>query len=171
MSSKNKIQNTIKFSDEQLKAILQPSIDALLEKTDKNDKPTTFKRGQLITKFNTLLGFVDDETKNNFVNDIVQNVFKDRVKITLANVYSEAMLQIKYFNDSLLKKLTTTKPNKEGKVEVVFSIDSNLIDSIVEDDNSKLFVEDKKSNLRLLSINWTNETLRRQQRIAEPSDK
>ena len=171
MSSKNKIENKIQFSNDQLKAILQPSINALLEKTDKNNEPTKFKRSQLIKKFETILGFVDSETKSNFVNDIVENVFKDRVKITLANVYSNTMLKIKYFNDSLLENLINTKPNKEGKVEITFSIDKNLIDAITENDKGKYFVLDKKNDLRLLSINWTNETLRKKGKIAEPEDK
>ena len=92
-------------------------------------------------------------------------------KITLANVYSNTMLKIKYFNDSLLENLINTKPNKNGKVEITFSIDKELINSIVPNENGKFFVEDKKEQLRLLSINWTNETLRKQQRIAEPNEK
>ena len=131
----------------------------------------TFKKTQLTKKLDLQLGFVEPTKRNQFVDHVIENVFKDRVKITLANVYSDTMLQIKYFNDSLLENLINTKPNKNGKVEITFSIDKELINSIVPNENGKLFVEDKKEQLRLLSINWTNETLRKQQRIAEPNDK
>ena len=166
-----KNNNNVQFTDEQLNTILKPLIDDLLAKTSKDGKPMTFKKTQLIKKLDLQLGFVEPTKRNQFVDHVIENVFKDRVKITLANVYSEAMLQIKYFNDSLLENLINTKPNKNGKVEITFSIDKELLDSIVPNENGKLFVEDKKEQLRLLSINWTNETLRKQQRIAEPNDK
>ena len=166
-----KNNNNVQFTDEQLNTILKPLIDTLLAKTSKDGKPMTFKKTQLIKKLDLQLGFVEPTKRNQFVDHVIENVFKDRVKITLANVYSDAMLQIKYFNDSLLENLINTKPNKDGKVEVKFSIDKELLDSIVPNEKGKLFVEDKKKQLRLLSINWTNETLRKQQRIAEPSDK
>ena len=166
-----KNNNNVQFTDEQLNTILKPLIDDLLAKTSKDGKPMTFKKTQLTKKLDLQLGFVEPSKRNQFVDHVIENVFKDRVKITLANVYSDTMLQIKYFNDSLLENLINTKPNKNGKVEITFSIDKELINSIVPNENGKLFVEDKKEQLRLLSINWTNETLRKQQRIAEPSEK
>ena len=166
-----KNNNNVQFTDEQLNTILKPLIDDLLSKTSKDGKPMTFKKTQLTKKLDLQLGFVEPTKRNQFVDHVIENVFKDRVKITLANVYSDTMLQIKYFNDSLLENLINTKPNKNGKVEITFSIDKELINSIVPNENGKLFVEDKKEQLRLLSINWTNETLRKQQRIAEPSEK
>ena len=166
-----KNNNNVQFTDEQLNTILKPLIDDLLAKTSKDGKPMTFKKTQLTKKLDLQLGFVEPTKRNQFVDHVIENVFKDRVKITLANVYSDTMLQIKYFNDSLLENLINTKPNKKGKIEVTFSIDKELLDSIVPNENGKLFVEDKKEQLRLLSINWTNETLRKQQRIAEPSEK
>ena len=166
-----KNNNNVQFTDEQLNTILKPLIDSLLAKTSKDGKPMTFKKTQLTKKLDLQLGFVEPTKRNQFVDHVIENVFKDRVKITLANVYSDTMLQIKYFNDSLLENLINTKPNKNGKVEITFSIDKELINSIVPNENGKLFVEDKKEQLRLLSINWTNETLRKQQRIAEPSEK
>ena len=166
-----KNNNNVQFTDEQLNTILKPLIDDFLSKTSKAGKPMTFKKTQLIKKLDLQLGFVEPTKRNQFVDHVIENVFKDRVKITLANVYSDTMLQIKYFNDSLLENLINTKPNKNGKVEITFSIDKELINSIVPNENGKLFVEDKKEQLRLLSINWTNETLRKQQRIAEPSEK
>ena len=166
-----KNNNNVQFTDEQLNTILKPLIDDLLSKTSKDGKPMTFKKMQLTKKLDLQLGFVEPTKRNQFVDHVIENVFKDRVKITLANVYSDTMLQIKYFNDSLLENLINTKPNKNGKVEITFSIDKELINSIVPNENGKLFVEDKKEQLRLLSINWTNETLRKQQRIAEPSEK
>ena len=166
-----KNNNNVQFTDEQLNTILKPLIDDLLAKTSKDGKPMTFKKTQLTKKLDLQLGFVEPTKRNQFVDHVIENVFKDRVKITLANVYSDTMLQIKYFNDSLLENLINTKPNKNGKVEITFSIDKELINSIVPNENGKLFVEDKKEQLRLLSINWTNETLRKQQRIAEPSEK
>ena len=166
-----KNNNNVQFTDEQLNTISKPLIDDLLSKTSKDGKPMTFKKTQLTKKLDLQLGFVEPTKRNQFVDHVIENVFKDRVKITLANVYSDTMLQIKYFNDSLLENLINTKPNKNGKVEITFSIDKELINSIVPNENGKLFVEDKKEQLRLLSINWTNETLRKQQRIAEPSEK
>ena len=166
-----KNNNNVQFTDEQLNTILKPLIDDLLSKTSKDGKPMTFKKTQLTKKLDLQLGFVEPTKRNQFVDHVIENVFKDRVKITLANVYSDTMLQIKYFNDSLLENLINTKPNKNGKVEITFSIDKELINSIVPNENGKLFVEDKKEQLRLLSINWTNETLRKQQRIAEPNEK
>lgn len=166
-----KNNNNVQFTDEQLNTILKPLIDDLLAKTSKDGKPMTFKKTQLTKKLDLQLGFVEPTKRNQFVDHVIENVFKDRVKITLANVYSDTMLQIKYFNDSLLENLINTKPNKNGKVEITFSIDKELINSIVPNENGKLFVEDKKEQLRLLSINWTNETLRKQQRIAEPNEK
>ena len=166
-----KNNNNVQITDQQLNTILKPLIDDLLAKTSKDGKPMTFKKTQLTKKLDLQLGFVEPSKRNQFVDHVIENVFKDRVKITLANVYSDTMLQIKYFNDSLLENLINTKPNKNGKVEITFSIDKELINSIVPNENGKLFVEDKKEQLRLLSINWTNETLRKQQRIAEPSEK
>lgn len=147
----------------------------LLDKINKDGEPVNFSIHDLQLKLSKPfqqvieLGFMDSKDLTEIVEPfLIKFQEADRIKIAKGYIlYTDLMKKYKTFCEvTLLEALYHRNANKDGKVEITFSIDQNLLEDqdIEMDHDDKVVFKNKDGHRIQPSINYTNKTEREETR-------